>query len=421
MKIKLNNFGLNLILLLIILVLVHKEVSKLFPYYRELFGLVFILLIFLYKSSHIYNSIINNRIFYEIILLLFFPIIIIITALFDPMVELYGDTLDVGVTAYDGNVNPKIYVFRNAVIYLPMVFYMAIRGFSISDLKKVAMTTSLFAPVSIIIYMASLSDYSLVAVFEQYITGQVEIEYNTYAPCFAIAVLSSIYLMDCQYKNYEVLIKLFLALILVFVLFFIFYSTSRQALLLALIYIAIFVTKNFYIFRLKNTLAYAILGVTLYFCYSFITLQYGENTSLTTKVTSELLTSPRLQIAINGLARLNMTELFTGAGLTSVLVSGPHNDYVRWVQRIGFIFAFISFYPYFSAMYKSFIDVFSSKFDSANLFIFCISLFIIYNSVFGYPREDAYQAIWCFLGMSMWLGYNNQNRRKKIINEGKSH
>jgi hypothetical protein len=398
------------------LVLVHKEISKLFVYYREIFSLVFIGLFFVHRSSHIVQSFINRRVFIEIFLLLLFPIIIIVTAFFDPMVELYGDSLSVGVTAYDGNVNPKVYVFRNAVIYLPMVLYIAVRGLSLSDINKIAGVLAFFAPLGILIYMANLSDYSLVSQFERLFTNKGKhIEYNTFVPCFTLSVLSIMYLVELNYIKYKMLIKMSLISILVFVMTFIFYSTSRQALLLASIYLAIFVTKNFSVFRIKNVLYYLIIFVVLYFLYDWITSYYGEHERIKSRFTDQLMNSPRLRIALDGIAKLSITELYTGAGLTSVLVSGPHNDYIRWIQRVGLIFAFISFYPYFSAMFKSFIDVLSLKKSSAHLYIFCAILFIIYNSMFGYPREDAYQSIWCFLGISMWLGHNNYNRRKKLL------
>lgn len=414
MNIKLNNLGLYLILILMMLVLVHKEVSRLFVYYREIFGLLFIVLLFLHKPSHLFHSLTNRKVYLEIIFLILFPLTIIISALFDPMVELYGDSLSVGVTAYDGNVNPKIYVFRNAVIYLPMVLYIAIRGLSESDINKIAVVSALFAPISIIIFMARLSDYSVVTQFELLISNKIQIEYNTFVPCFTISILSIVYLIEIQYKKFNLLIKILLMSILVFVFSFIFYSTSRQALLLALIYLVIFITKNFSLLRLKNFLYYAILAVALIFLYDWITFNYGEHERITARLTHKLMNSPRLQIALNGLAMLNKTEFFTGAGLTSVIVSGPHNDYIRWIQRVGLIFAFISFYPYFSVMLKSFIDALYSKANSVHLFIFCLSLFVIYNSMFGYPREDAYQSLWCFLGISIWLGFSNYNKRKNL-------
>ena len=225
--------------------------------------------------------------------------------------------------------------------------------------------------------MAKLSDYSVVSEFVRMITGKIQIEYNTYVPCFTISVLSIVYLMDLNYKKYRLLIKMSLISILIFLFAFIFYSTSRQALLLAIIYIAIFLGKNLTISRLKNILYYAIFVVFLYYLYYWLDLNYGENNRLVSRLSDQLLSSPRLQIAINGLGILDTIELFTGAGLTSVLVSGPHNDYIRWTQRIGLIFAFISFYPYFSAMFKSFIDTLSYKKDRAYLYIF-LRIFIYY-------------------------------------------
>ena len=415
MKINLNTFGLYSILLLLMSVLVHKEMAKLFVYYREVFGLVFIVLLLRQRFSDISHSMLNKKVFIEILLLALFPLIIIILALVDPMVTLYdGSSLSVGVTAYDGSVNPKLYVFRNAVIYLPMVFYIAVRGLSLSDINKIAGVAAFFAPISIIIFMAKLSDYSVVSEFVRMITGKTQIEYNTFVPCFTISVLSIVYLMDINYKKYRLLIKMSLMSILVFLFAFIFYSTSRQALLLAIIYIVIFAAKNFSVIRLKNVLYYVIFVVVIFYFYAWITLHYGENYRLISRLSDQLMSSPRLQIAINGLGLLDTIDLFTGAGLTSVLVSGPHNDYIRWIQRVGLIFAFISFYPYFSAMFKSFVDALSYKKDRVYLYIFCASLFIMYNSLFGYPREDAYQSVWCFLGISMWLGYNNYNRRKKL-------
>ena len=125
-------------------VLVHKEMSKLFIYYREVFSLLFIVLFLRHRFSDISHSMLNKKVFIEILWLALFPLIIITLALVDPMVELYGDSLSVGVTAYDGIVNPKLYVFRNAVIYLPMVFYIAVRGLSLSDINKIASVAAFF-------------------------------------------------------------------------------------------------------------------------------------------------------------------------------------------------------------------------------------------------------------------------------------
>jgi len=414
MKINLNTVGLYLVLLLIALIPFHQEISKLFVYYREILSLLFIVLLVMHGSSDIFQSMLNRRVFFEILLLVLFPLIIIVTALVDPMVSLYGSDLSDSIMTRDADVNPKLYVFRNAVIYLPMVFYIAVRGLSPSDINKIAGVSALFAPLSVVTYMLGLGESSLVSHFEQLISGYTKVEYNSYVPYLTFSVLSIIYLLELNYKKYKLLIKMSLMSLLVFVFAFIFYSTSRQAMLLAIIYIAVFMAKNISVSRLKNAVYYLIFFITIYYSYEWITLNYGENNSLTSKLLDESMHQTRIRIWVHGLSMLDASEFFTGAGLTSVLVSGPHNDYVRWVQKVGLIFAFISFYPYFSAMFKSYIDVISYKKDRVNLYILCASLFIIYHSMFGYPREDAYQAIWCFLGISMWLGYHNYRRRKML-------
>jgi len=418
MKINLNTLGLYLMLLLLILIQVHEEIHKLFVYYREIFGLLFIILLIMHGPSKIFKSMINKRIFFEILFLILFPLIIIVTALVDPMVNLYGESLGTA-TRYDGGgLNPKLYVFRNAVLYLPMVFYFTVRGLSPSDINKIAVVTALFAPFSIIIFLAGISDSSVVADFLKIINGELMDKYNTFVPCFAISVLSILYLMDFHYKKYIFLIKMILMTILAFILVFIFYSTSRQALLLALIYISIFAFKNISISKLMNIIYFAIFCVALYYFYVWITLNYGGNIRLIAKLADTSMHSSRFLLMREGLAMLKLSEFFTGAGLTSVMVSGPHNDYIRWVQRIGLIFMFFSFYPFFSAMFKSFFDFQFNKNDRVHLYILCASLFIIFNSVFGYPREDAYQSILCFMAMSMWLGYNTYNKKNRgLVNQ----
>ena len=302
-----------------------------------------------------------------------------------------------------------------------MVFYFTVRGLSPSDINKIAVVSALFAPVSIIIFMAKLSeDNNVVFEFTRMMTGQNQIEYNTFVPVFAISVLSIIYLMGFHYKKYQLLIKISLLTILLFLVLFIIYSTSRQAILLVIIYMSLFMAINLSVFRLKNIIYYVIFAAAGYYFYEWFTFHNGENSRLTSRL-DEFLNTPRGKMALDGLLMLDITELFTGAGLTSALVSGPHNDYVRWLQRTGLIFTFISFYPYFSVMFKSFFDIFLYKRDRVRLYIFAVSLFVIYNSFFGYPREDAYQSIWCFLGISLWIGYNNYNRRKKIVDAGKLH
>jgi len=421
MKINLNTVGLFLVLLLIMLVMIHKEVGKIVVFYREIFSLIFLALLLWQGFSKISHSLFNKRVIVEIFLLALFPLLLVTMALVDPMVNLYGDLLSVGVTAYDGYVDPRLYVLRNAVIYLPMVFYIAVRGLSTSEINKIAGVIVFFAPISIIVFMSQLSNHSVVYEFREMISGRNQIEYNTFVPCFTISVLSIFYLMELPYRKFKVFIKLALVGIFVFVIFFIFYSTSRQALILALIYVILFLIKELSpIMVVRNIFYYTVMFIACYYCVEWVNQNIGSNERLTERLGEGLTNSPRSKMIVEGVEKLDITSFFTGAGLTSVLVSGPHNDYVRWLQRVGFIFTFISFYPYFSAVIKSFVNYLYRK-ESVYLFILCANLFIIYNSMFGYPREDAYQSLWCFLGIAIWLGHVNFSRRKRIVDAEKSY
>ena len=268
--------------------------------------------------------------------------------------------------------------------------------------------------------MQELSNLSVVDEFVGMIRGIHQIEYNSFVPCFTISVLSAIYLIGLHFRKFKLLIKLSLVGVIAFTMLFIYYSTSRQALLLAIIYIALFLHKSFSTNILKNIFYYMLIIFASYYCIEWVNQNVGVNDRLTERLGEGLTQSPRTKIIMDGIGMLDITSFFTGAGLTSVLVSGPHNDYVRWIQRVGFILTFISFYPYLSAMIKSFVTCLYKK-ESVYLFIFGANLFIIYNSMFGYPREDAYQSLWCFLAISMWFGHINFNRRKRILDAEKSH
>jgi len=78
-------------------------------------------------------------------------------------------------------------------------------------------------------------------------------------------------------------------------------------------------------------LYFIILFVGLYYAYEFFTMEYGENYKLTAQLTGGLAGGSvvsRFEVWMGGISMLDSSEFFTGAGLTSVLVSGPHNDYI---------------------------------------------------------------------------------------------
>ena len=119
---------------------------------------------------------------------------------------------------------------------------------------------------------------------------------------------------------------------------------------------------------------------------------------------SNVIETPRTQIYLEGLTKLDSHEYLFGAGLSSVIVSGPHNDYVRWWQRVGFFVMLVGFFPFLIALGKTYLQMHSFGDNALEIFQFLFLLFIVYHSFFGYPREDVFQAPYCFLGLAIWLG-----------------
>lgn len=112
----------------------------------------------------------------------------------------------------------------------------------------------------------------------------------------------------------------------------------------------------------------------------------------------------RFDIMKRGIELIGAKELLFGAGLSSVIVSGPHNDFIRWTQRIGFPAMIISFTPFIISLSR----IVRSMSNQSNLpvlqFLSMAIVFTLFHSFFGYPREDAYQAVYAYLGLGLWLG-----------------
>ena len=77
----------------------------------------------------------------------------------------------------------------------------------------------------------------------------------------------------------------------------------------------------------------------------------------------------------------------------------------------------ISFIPFYSAAFKCFLKRNRNNNDLVTLYLGLAIFFIIYHSFFGYPREDAYQAVWSFLGITMWLAYTKQKSNIRLLKE----
>ena len=117
----------------------HFNIYQQYVYYRELFAVIFAILILarlLVLGRD--NRLINRTMFY----LLLFPVFLFIWSFIDPGVPLYGGYDIEGVSSQLDDVPLTLYVLRNSLLYIPLVVYFYIRGINIQELRIVAATAT---------------------------------------------------------------------------------------------------------------------------------------------------------------------------------------------------------------------------------------------------------------------------------------
>lgn len=378
----------------------HFITRDLFTYYREFIALLFGF--FLLKQ--VFGWSVNRAIFKvrkEVLYLCIFPVMLILLSIGDPKISLYGSSVaDASELLTEGDAT--IYIIRNAIIYIPMVLYFYVYGISVVAIRYLSILILLIAPLSTIKMIESLNlGYDVnVAVLMAF--GPDFIPYNSYVPYLTFPVIAGLYLL---FSKTNVLVTAVTIPILLYLLFFIFISSSRQSLLFCIIaFLFFFINRSAYSW--KKYFYFCIFLLIVLFAIKMLLQDFELNEELISRFTTAkgAIESSRLRKVEDGIMMLNMLEIFTGAGLTSVN-GGPHNDYVQWLQRIGLLSMIVSFLPFIIAFKgAAFMTRKSSELKSLYVYLKLSIFFTLFHSVFGHPREDAFQAIYCFLGLALWLG-----------------
>jgi hypothetical protein len=400
----LNKIGIYGLYCLLIMVPHHFYFSTItaFVYYREFMAVFFLALLFMHLA---YERFIDYRIRKEIFYLLLFPVLLCVAAIYDPLINLYQESygLETMISSVSMQIDPRVYILRNAILYLPLVLYFSNRGISNQELKDLASISVLVAPFSIVFYLLSVyeqGNFSLFLLGEMAEQGGANIQYNSYVPYLTFPFISAIYLLSL--RDSKVLKVLSLASISIMAVF-IFLSSSRQSMLLIILASFLFALYDGS-GKLKKLFIYSSSALLILLTFYYLTSDYELDEALINKYQSGAETS-RILILVNGFKLLKLHEFLTGAGLSSVLVSGPHNDYLRWTQRVGFVLMVISFLPYFIGIFRCGLRVLKEKIKIHYIYLSLLLFFLLYHSIFGYPREDAYQSLFSFLGLALWLGY----------------
>ncbi len=397
--------GLYALFLLLILNPFHFVVREKFLYYREFFAVLFSILWFfkVMKRTDLY---VRREVFY----LVLFPLLLILFAIVDPGKNLYGSDYSVASMELE-TVNPGLYVLRNALLYIPMVLYFSVRGITEKEVRRIALITVAVGPFSVITFLnhSEIATVQTIGIVAQF--GGRGLAYNSYIPYLTFPILSAMYLIVIRSN---IVIKLVLTAVLIALSAYISFSTSRQSVLFVIICGLVFFLKSKEIRLWKKTVFICCILMLATFIFNNITAKYDLSDKFLDRFTSAsgAIETKRFEKAKDGLELLQPYEYLIGAGLTSVIVSGPHNDYERWLQRIGIFAAAIGFLPFFIAARKVYARIRYSRFNALNIYVMLSIFFTLYHSFFGYPREDAFQAPYCFLGLAIWLGI----QREKFAN-----
>ncbi len=192
-----DRFGLNVLFFLLILNPFHYVLTSdaTFLYYREDIAAIFLILSivkFLSDSGSDFGSrvIIRKELFFAIL----FPLLLIIFKISDSGRNLYNDADTLGASAQLEKVDRGMYVLRNALLYIPMLVYISLRGLSEREIQKIALLTVLVAPFSVLGYLY----YEGLATLDTLDTivgmGGSRMSYNSYIPYLTYPILSAVYL-----------------------------------------------------------------------------------------------------------------------------------------------------------------------------------------------------------------------------------
>ncbi len=407
----LKKIDLLLLILLIICIPIHYKINTIFPFYREFTSIIYLFFVFieLFKNK---SEKVRNEIFY----LFLFPLILIFFIIFDTGKPLYEGNDITNISDNVSGINPIFYAFRNILVYLPMVFYFNLRGLTHKEINYLAFVIVFISPISVIyfLYFHDVATIETLAVTLG--LGGDNLQYNSYVPYLTFPTLSCLYLINI---NKSKGLNIILYSILIFLSLYIFITTSRQSfyfLIFEFFLFLIYIKKKY---SIKNFILPFIFILTIFFIWDNISTNNKVNDKLTDRYSSvnDALSdkTSRLDIIIDGISRLEGYEFIIGAGITSVLNSGPHNDYIRLIQRIGIPMMILSFLPFFIAIKSIYKLIKLNNTDPVKIYLFIAILFTIYHSLFGYPREDSYQSFHSFLGLLFWLGYTRN--QYKMQNE----
>jgi hypothetical protein len=397
----------------------HHLIYLSFSFYREAFAALFTLLAIGYALSPARRAVFGSV---ELLCLLLYVGMAVAGYVVDPGIAIYPGEAAIAAEQL-GRYAGGMYVLRNVLLYMPLLALLALRGLDVRELRLLLRVVATAAPLSVLSWYASvgLTNVLLALAF----TMSSGMAYNSYVPYITFPLLAALYLAGTSRSMVGRLGAGFCALLL---FLYIALTPSRQSLLFCLAALVSYWVVTGRVRGLALTASAGVLGMVM------LAMSGGLDPAMDVLFSRGLFKTTRWLIMAEGLAMLRTPlDWLIGHGLSSVLVSGPHNNYIRVTQRMGLVASLLLFVPFFYAMAHVWLAArrtraaaktpaaaatHAGSSDVADVRIHWLVgmalFFTLYHSFFGYPHDDAYQAPYVWLALGIWLGMRRALRGEAV-------
>jgi hypothetical protein len=392
-----NNLSFFSVCILFGLLPFHYYITWSFPYYRELLALIFFIIIMANMTHYIFKFL-SWEFPYILLFVFAWSFFILAAYIVDPGISIYGEDIT-RASLQLSKFSPGAYVLRNSFLYFPLLILIYLRGLNKREFIFLLSIVVFCAPLSIISLYRYYGMENFTSVLIQLDeSGKSGLPYNTYIPYLSFVFISGIYLLYSVKGYFPKIVFLILSS---FIFGVIILSTSRQTVLFCILGGSGFSLSQ------KSKLS-LIISIFILFGIAYYFLSFSDALG-SLYLTPAAFETTRFEIMKNGLQKLDAPgNWFFGKGLTSVIFSGPHNNYIRTIQRIGIFGMLLTFFPFIYAFLNinmKIIKYWNLKIFDRNLawFITMGIFFTLYHSFFGYPHSDAFNNPFVWLGLSIYL------------------
>lgn len=394
-----DSLGLAALLLLMLCVALHFVLPVSLLFYREAFSICFACLIILRGGMKVTS---------EVVAMLGFVAALSLLAILQPPTPPLYDEHEV-ISAWQAE-HPLMSQFRSALIYIPMVVYLATRGISQSEMVVIAWTMTSAAAIGIVALLLGTSGLGLTQLA---LSGGGELGYLDFLPLMAFYGLGGLYLLQSEIS---LVARVIVSLVLLAVGLVIILSTGRQNLLWMVLIAVVFFHSTSGNTRRRILLATFITAGLLGAAASWYMMSFGASEKLVERYGSfrgffDLSSSPsvvsisRFDLAWSGCKMIPPVAWLVGVGLESCPGPGPHCDYIRQVMRGGVVFAAVAYLPFVLALARWWRLGRREIRSPIVTWMFCMAIFPFFFGMFGFPREDACKAFGSFLAVGLCIAF----------------